>query len=72
MLVAAGAPAGPGDGWAELRRVYEDRAPVTAVAFDPLEELLWAGHGDGRLTAYSQPDMTKHSSVAAHRHGHGR
>ncbi|CAN0587728.1 unnamed protein product, partial [Ectocarpus sp. 12 AP-2014] len=55
--------------WAELRRVYEDRASTTAVEFDPFEELLWAGHSDGRLTSYAQPDMTKHSSVAAHRHG---
>lgn len=46
--------------------MYEERASVTALQFDPLEELLWAGHSDGRLTAYSQPDMTKHASVAAH------
>ena len=52
----------------ELRRVYEDRAAVTAVEFDPFEELLWAGHSDGRLTSYLQPEMTKHSSVAAHKH----
>lgn len=57
------------DGWGEICRVYEERASVTAVHFDPLEELLWAGHSDGRLTSYFQPDMTKHSSVAAHRHG---
>ncbi|CAN0300729.1 unnamed protein product, partial [Ectocarpus sp. 4 AP-2014] len=69
VLVAGGTPAGPGDGWVELRRVYEDRASTTAVEFDPFEELLWAGHSDGRLTSYAQPDMTKHSSVAAHRHG---
>ena len=72
VLVARGPPAGSEDGWTELRRVYEDRAAVTAVEFDPLEELLWAGHSDGRLTSYVQPDMTKHSSVAAHEHGTAR
>lgn len=46
--------------------MYEERTAVTALEFDTLEELLWAGHSDGRLTSYLQPDMTKHSSVAAH------
>eukprot|EP00752_Nemacystus_decipiens_P004347 g3971.t1 len=74
VLVSGGAaaPGGAADGWGEHRRVYEERASVTAVEFDPLEELLWAGHSDGRLTSYSQPDMAKHSSVAAHRHGNLR
>ncbi|CAN0058962.1 unnamed protein product [Choristocarpus tenellus] len=57
-----------GSGWTELRRVYEEAGAVTALEFDPKEELLWAGHSDGRLTSYLQPDMTKHSSVKAHKH----
>ncbi|CAN0021714.1 unnamed protein product, partial [Discosporangium mesarthrocarpum] len=38
-------------GWAELRRVYEEACAVTAIEFDPKEELLWAGHSDGRLSS---------------------
>lgn len=72
VIVGAGGQrsgASGGNGWGELRRVYEERAAVSAVQFDPHEELLWAGHSDGRLTSYMQPDMTKHSSIAAHKHG---
>ena len=45
-----------------------DGFPITALAFDPIEELLWVGTGNGRLSAMAQPTMHKHVSVLAHPH----
>lgn len=30
-------------GWMEMGRGMDDGFPVTALAFDPVEELLWVG-----------------------------
>lgn len=97
-------------GWMEMGRGMDDGFPVTAMAFDPVEELLWVrlhgrvgkrrrsatnksdslsahdssarlhfhtqpdqphphrqtGSQNGRLSAFSQPDMVKHVSVLGH------
>ncbi|TFJ83607.1 hypothetical protein NSK_004712 [Nannochloropsis salina CCMP1776] len=50
----------------ETHRVPSDGYPITALAFDPIEELLWVGTGNGRLSALAQPGMQKHVSVRAH------
>ena len=45
-------------------------APVTAVAFDALEELAYAGTEDGRLTALHAPTLERYAAVQAHPSGH--
>jgi hypothetical protein len=52
--------------WSESRRMYEEGQPCTALAFDPEEELLWAGYADGRLTSFTHPEGLKYTSVQAH------
>lgn len=53
-------------GWRELLRTADDGFPINAMAFDAVEELLWVGTHNGRLSAFSQPDMQKYVSVRAH------
>lgn len=43
-------------------------SPITALAFDPAEELLWAGTQDGRLTVLHSPSLERYSGVQAHPH----
>ena len=45
-------------------------APVTAVAFDALEELAYAGTEDGRLTALHAQTLERYAAVQAHPSGH--
>jgi PAB-dependent poly(A)-specific ribonuclease subunit 2 len=41
-------------------------AAVTALAFDPLEELVWAGTEDGRVTVLHSPSLERHAACQAH------
>lgn len=43
-------------------------SPITSLAFDPTEELLWAGTQDGRLTVLHSPSLERYSGVQAHLH----
>ena len=42
--------------------------PITSIAFDTAEELLWCGTEDGWLTAMYAPTLARHVSVEAHAH----
>ena len=45
-------------------------SPVTALAFDPTEELLWTGTQDGRMTVLHSPSLERYGGVQAHPHDH--
>jgi len=52
----------------ELLDEGHDPPPVTSIAFDTAEELLWCGTEDGWLTAMYAPTLARHVSVEAHAH----
>ena len=52
---------------AEQRGRYPD--PIAALAFDPIQELLYAGTTDGRITTFHSPSMERHAACAAHEPG---
>ena len=49
---------------AERAGRYPD--PITALAFDPAQELLYAGTSDGRLTVFHSPSLQRHAACGAH------
>ena len=57
--------------WSELcvgsTHTYSSQSSITAVAFDPAKELLWAGTADGRLSSYFSLTLDKRTAVPAHR-----
>eukprot|EP01102_Stenamoeba_stenopodia_P011267 TRINITY_DN3445_c0_g2_i2.p1 TRINITY_DN3445_c0_g2~~TRINITY_DN3445_c0_g2_i2.p1 ORF type:complete len:224 (-),score=26.49 TRINITY_DN3445_c0_g2_i2:611-1282(-) len=58
-----------GNDWFEMRSLTESQLtvqPVTAVAFDSYEELLWTGLSNGRLVSYLNPGLEKYTSFMAH------
>ncbi|VDO44995.1 unnamed protein product, partial [Haemonchus placei] len=42
-------------------------APVTALCFDPYEELLWFGNCHGRIASYYAPSFERYTAVCATR-----
>ncbi|KAK6039244.1 hypothetical protein COOONC_23248 [Cooperia oncophora] len=42
-------------------------APVTALCFDPFEELLWFGNCHGRIASYYAPSFERYTAVCATR-----
>ncbi|KAJ3140255.1 poly(A)-specific ribonuclease [Geranomyces variabilis] len=59
--------------WREARRVGTGTAdnplhPLSTVAFDPLEELLWTGGENGRIASFyvDTTDVTRYTSFPAH------
>ncbi|KAJ3158992.1 poly(A)-specific ribonuclease [Geranomyces michiganensis] len=59
--------------WTETRRVGTGTAdsplhPLSAVTFDPLEELLWTGGENGRIASFyvDTTDVTRYTSFPAH------
>ena len=49
---------------AERAGRYPD--PITALAFDHQQELLYAGTSDGRLTVFHAPSLERHAACGAH------
>jgi len=49
---------------AERAGRYPD--PITALAFDRAQELLYAGTADGRLTVFHAPSLERHAACWAH------
>ena len=49
---------------AERAGRYPD--PITALAFDRAQELLYAGTADGRLTVFHAPSLERHAARWAH------
>ncbi|QKX58719.1 uncharacterized protein TRUGW13939_05846 [Talaromyces rugulosus] len=39
---------------------------ATAIAFDDIQELLWAGNEYGRITSFYGPELQRYTSVRAH------
>ncbi|KAK9461603.1 ubiquitin carboxyl-terminal hydrolase-domain-containing protein [Lipomyces oligophaga] len=61
------------DGWQEIYRTstgprYDSiAAPISALAFDTSEELLWTGDEQGRLASFAGPSLRKYTSYKGHR-----
>ncbi|KAF2837605.1 PAB-dependent poly(A)-specific ribonuclease subunit PAN2 [Patellaria atrata CBS 101060] len=61
--------------WDEVARIFlpgpgpQDRAlptPATTLAFDPSQELLWAGNEYGRVSSFYGAELQKYTSFKAH------
>ncbi|KAK9473883.1 ubiquitin carboxyl-terminal hydrolase-domain-containing protein [Dipodascopsis tothii] len=60
------------DGWREISRVStvpfgHSIVPVTALAFDSTEELLWSGDANGRVASYANEGLQKYTRFGAHK-----
>ena len=53
-------------GWMEMGRGMDDGFPVTALAFDPVEELLWVRLHVGRVSKRRRSATHKSDSLSAH------
>lgn len=55
--------------WWELQSVHDNLVDavqsVTTVAFDPWEEIIWAGMDNGRVVAYTVPGMERYTAFHA-------
>ncbi|CAJ0636991.1 2238_t:CDS:2 [Entrophospora sp. SA101] len=58
------------DTWLQLRTICDpalSEAPaITTLAFDPYQELLWAGNDKGQVTSYFGGEMNRYTSFRAH------
>eukprot|EP00002_Diphylleia_rotans_P036131 TRINITY_DN7932_c0_g1_i4.p1 TRINITY_DN7932_c0_g1~~TRINITY_DN7932_c0_g1_i4.p1 ORF type:complete len:1142 (+),score=203.09 TRINITY_DN7932_c0_g1_i4:256-3681(+) len=52
--------------WATIGSQFAAEYPLSAVAFDPYEELLWMGCESGRVGSFSAASLLRYSSVQAH------
>eukprot|EP00727_Mastigamoeba_balamuthi_P006450 m51a1_g2425 hypothetical protein (1175) ;mRNA; f:815855-826879 len=61
MMVGAAPfiPSGYQSEWGELQCVSECNIPITAVHFDDLHEMVWAGYDSGRVVSFHSPSMER-------------
>ncbi|CAB4393897.1 unnamed protein product [Rhizophagus irregularis] len=58
------------DNWYEVRTTCDTNinvsAPISAIAFDPYQELLWTGNEKGRVTSHFGSGLHRYTSFRAH------
>ncbi|KAK0249232.1 poly(A)-specific ribonuclease [Friedmanniomyces endolithicus] len=52
--------------WNETTRISLPSSPITVIAFDTEQELLWVGNDQGRITSFYGPELQRYTSYRGH------